>query len=670
MEDFLVSCGRSWREKLFVVIFLRVVVKIQRRNVLVIVLFVLFGSTYVIYFLLQQNTEKEVRHSLLSEQEQDQKQAARFIGLNTESDFKMIKAILHGLANSETVQTSPLTSNSTERLMQQSYAQINSLIDRLFLINTTGIVVTNVVPPGEDKFLGSNLSKRADWVRETILTERPVFSNGYVGLDGKYRIGMTMPIINSTTNDFEGLFGVLVPVNQFFEHYGNVYDVNSEFLTAYDSNGTLLVTPRTQFLGKNIFENEVQEFVQGNSIYNRILESAIVRGVADHGVYDIPEGQFLITAYPIKIEDKPVYAVAIITPTSTIYSAVNKTLQTSTIGVTILLGAMTLAMVILSLLLYSWQRDLRLEVSSRTKDLEEVNGRLVVLNDRLVANERAKGEFISMVSHELRTPLMPIKAFAGMLLNPRYTGELNPKQRKAIESILRNVTSLERLVGDVLDVYKMEMDRLKLSKVETNVKDLIDNTVAEFNEIINTENREKEIRLETKIKVDPNLSIQCDPQRIAQVIGNLVKNSIDFVPSKNGRITIRAEEMTTSTKECANRDGKGEPARNKSSEPDGQIESNSKSRRTVLFTVEDNGPGFPKDKVDHMFQKFYQIDTSLTRKHGGTGLGLVICKGIVESHEGKIWIDRQYQDGASIHFTIPTSLKEETMENNSDVKEK
>jgi len=370
------------------------------------------------------------------------------------------------------------------------------------------------------------------------------------------------------------------------------------------------------------------------------------------------------------MDDKPIYAVAIITPTSAIYSAVNKTLQSSTIGVAVLLGVITLAMVILSLLLYGWQRDLKQESLLKSKHLEEANGRLVILNDRLVASERAKGEFISMVSHELRTPLMPIKAYAGMLLNPRYTGEANPKQRKAIESIIRNVSSLERLVGDVLDVYRMEMDRLKLSKSETNIRELIDNCVSEFREIIRTQDSEKEISLEKDLRVSPELTVQCDLQRISQVIGNLVKNSIDFVPAKNGRITIRVEEVVTMTKEHMDGKGNVRPIMNKSLGQNELIDSNSKSKKAILFTVEDNGPGFPSDKVSHLFQKFYQIDTSLTRKHGGTGLGMAICKGIVESHGGKIWVDREYHNGASIQFTIPISFKEETMENKSDVKEK
>ena len=80
---------------------------------------------------------------------------------------------------------------------------------------------------------------------------------------------------------------------------------------------------------------------------------------------------------------------------------------------------------------------------------------------------------------------------------------------------------------------------------------------------------------------------------------------------------------------------------------------NNKTSSYIIFTVKDNGPGIPKDKINNLFKKFYHIDTSITRKHTGTGLGLVICKGIIEAHEGKIWVDKRYTNGLSIKFSIP-----------------
>ena len=104
-------------------------------------------------------------------------------------------------------------------------------------------------------------------------------------------------------------------------------------------------------------------------------------------------------------------------------------------------------------------------------------------------------------------------------------------------------------------------------------------------------------------------------------MSNLVKNSVDFVPEKGGKITLRAET--------------------------------DESTQMVTFTVEDNGIGIPPEKMNNLFKTFYHVDTTLARKHGGTGLGLVICKGIIENHAGKLWIDRNFIGGTSIKFTLP-----------------
>jgi len=115
-----------------------------------------------------------------------------------------------------------------------------------------------------------------------------------------------------------------------------------------------------------------------------------------------------------------------------------------------------------------------------------------------------------------------------------------------------------------------------------------------------------------------NLKIRSDPDRINQVFANLIKNAVDFVPH------------------------------------DGKIEINATTKNgDVLFYVKDNGKGIPKEKQDDLFKKFYQVDTSLKRSHGGTGLGLVICKGIVEALGGTIWLESQVDKGTTFYFTIP-----------------
>ena len=239
-------------------------------------------------------------------------------------------------------------------------------------------------------------------------------------------------------------------------------------------------------------------------------------------------------------------------------------------------------------------------------------------NEDLRAADIAKEEFMSMVSHELKTPLSPMKLYSQMLLkSTKSFGKLNEKQNKAITVILNGITKLEVLISDILDVYKLDIGKLKLKKIDVNVEKLVNQIVTEFKPLTD----ERKIELNSDMRTSG--TVKCDPQRINQVFSALIKNSLDFVPKEGGRITIRAEEDDT------------------------------ERGHKVTFTVEDNGIGIPADKVDNLFKKFYQIDTTLTRSHGGTGLGLAISKGIIESHGGTIWLNKDYNKGACFKFTIP-----------------
>ncbi len=267
-------------------------------------------------------------------------------------------------------------------------------------------------------------------------------------------------------------------------------------------------------------------------------------------------------------------------------------------------------------------RNLRLQ----KEGLEKANKKLTTKEqelkrayDTLKASEKAKEEFISMVSHELKTPIVPIKIYSEMLLKTDSLGVLNAKQKKVMHTVVRSVEKLEALVGDVLDVYKLDMGKLTLSKQDVDIAELINRTISDLTPIT----LEKQIDLKSDIRTTKEDVVFCDPKRIEQVLWNLVKNSVDFVPEKGGRIVIRIEK-----------------------------EPNSNSQ--FIFTVEDNGIGITSVERHNLFNKFYQADTSFSRKHGGTGLGLAISRGIVEAHGGKIWVDDNYTNGASFKFTIPS----------------
>lgn len=271
------------------------------------------------------------------------------------------------------------------------------------------------------------------------------------------------------------------------------------------------------------------------------------------------------------------------------------------------------------------QNELTKALEFKNDELTETEKDLRMANEELVNTETAKEEFLSMISHELKTPLTPLKMYAEMLLKIRSMGELNEKQLKAMKMILRSISQLELLVNDIFDVYKLDIGKLQLNKNVVQVASLVKENMSELGLLM----RDKQIQFNAEI-IPPSekVNVLCDPRRIGQVLANLIKNSVDFVPDKGGRITIRTEA-------------------------DYSKQTNDGNSNYVVFTIEDNGSGIPFEKINNLFKKFYQVDTSTKRKHGGTGLGLAICNGIVEGHGGKIWVDTNHTQGAMIKFTLP-----------------
>ena len=254
---------------------------------------------------------------------------------------------------------------------------------------------------------------------------------------------------------------------------------------------------------------------------------------------------------------------------------------------------------------------IRTEITDRKNAEEE----LLKFKEQLEKVTRTKDQFAAMTSHELKTPLVPIVGYAELLLDGTL-GTLNDVQREKIQIIYESSLRVARLIQDMTDSYRMGLAKLNLDVKEIRCNEIINQCIDSFRPLA----EKLRIRIDNKSK---DILITCDPNRTQQVLGNLVSNSLKYVQPSQGLITI-------STK----------------------LDDN-----YVIFTVEDNGTGIPKDKQSNLFHPFYQADTSLTRKPGGTGLGLSISKGLVELHGGKIWIESEEGKGTTVHFAIPTITK-------------
>ncbi|MBI5698253.1 MAG: HAMP domain-containing histidine kinase [Thaumarchaeota archaeon] len=223
----------------------------------------------------------------------------------------------------------------------------------------------------------------------------------------------------------------------------------------------------------------------------------------------------------------------------------------------------------------------------------------------------AKDEFLAMITHELKTPLVPIRGYADILLSG-HLGNLTEKQKERISIIKSSAASLLQLISDLLDVQKLELGQLKLQKEPVNIQD----TVAKSIQTLQPQIEEDKITVTNEVGM---IIVPHDSDRITQVLTNLIKNSLKAVASHTGKIRIYSTE----------------------------------DQNEVKIMIHDNGSGIPQDRQAKLFTKFYQADASLTREKGGSGLGLSICKGIIEAHGGKISLASTPDSGTTVTFSLP-----------------
>jgi len=233
------------------------------------------------------------------------------------------------------------------------------------------------------------------------------------------------------------------------------------------------------------------------------------------------------------------------------------------------------------------------------------------LEDEREEIDNAKTEFLSITSHELRSPMTPMKAQLQMM-EEGYFGKLKKKQKESINIITRNADRLDNIIADFLEISRIEAARLKFNFVET---DLVE-TVKETAEFMKAFANEKKIKL---VVISDRLpTIEADPDRISQVLRNLINNAIKFSPEKS-KIEIEARLK----------------------------------KDHILFSVKDSGVGLTSENQIRIFEPFYQVENVNRRRHGGTGLGLAICRGIIESQKGKIWVESKTGSGSKFYFTVP-----------------
>ena len=222
---------------------------------------------------------------------------------------------------------------------------------------------------------------------------------------------------------------------------------------------------------------------------------------------------------------------------------------------------------------------------------------------------RAKSEFLARMSHEIRTPLNAVIGMADVLA----ASSLTPDQRRCVEVSQRNGIGLLTLINDILDLSKVESGKVEIEATPFDLREVVAGAV----EVVEARAQAKGLWVRQTIDPATPVYLIGDPNRLRQILINLLGNSIKF--TEQGGLDVRVESDTP-----------------------GQLR----------FAVSDTGIGIAPEKVDTVFERFTQADSSTTRKYGGTGLGLTISKQLVELMGGQIWLESKVGQGSTFFFTL------------------
>jgi signal transduction histidine kinase/HPt (histidine-containing phosphotransfer) domain-containing protein/ActR/RegA family two-component response regulator len=248
-------------------------------------------------------------------------------------------------------------------------------------------------------------------------------------------------------------------------------------------------------------------------------------------------------------------------------------------------------------------------IESITVELEKSH-----LVKKAEAAARAKDAFLANISHEIRTPMNSILGMAQLA----FKAEQNPRQREYLKKIQTSGEHLLGIIDDILDISKIDAGKLSIEVVDFELAGVIDTLTS----LVAKKAEDKKLKL--SFEIDPAVPprLRGDPRRLCQVLTNLVNNAIKF--TDQGEIVVR----------ILRRNGDGGDA-------------------SLRFEVQDTGVGMSRDEIATLFQPFQQVDNSLTRKYGGTGLGLVICKQLVGMMEGgTIGVESFPAQGSTFWFTL------------------
>ncbi|MGI0015278.1 MAG: sensor histidine kinase, partial [Nitrososphaera sp.] len=450
--------------------------KVQAMGIIAVILVSAFS--FALFFYLQELTREEIRTTLFEQHRDAQIEATRRISEHIGTDLDLIAKTIEGLANSYYLQQGDLSSRNAKSLIEEQYEELSPRISSLLILDKDNIVAVSIAPRAEGTFLSSDFSQR-QWVIDTRASGKPLYSDGFER-QGIYRIFISYPIVSKETQEILGIIAVSIPTVPYFAYYANVHDVNTQFLVAFNREGTLLAVGASQELvGDSFFGEETQNFINHNPVLNNLTRS-LLEGNSGHGLYDYGTGERFTTQSPVFVGGLPIYFIQLVTPSAEIYSEVDAALQEESGKLFLLLSSALISIGVLTVFLLKWNRALGNEVRTRTEQQTDAN-------ERLEINLKAQKEFLEVAAHEIRTPVQPILGIAEVLhagtaesASGLRTSVANSRERQLLDVIIRNAQRLKNLTENLLDVSRIDSQTLRLSNEKFDLSRVAASTVQDF----------------------------------------------------------------------------------------------------------------------------------------------------------------------------------------------
>ncbi|MGB7632198.1 MAG: sensor histidine kinase [Nitrososphaeraceae archaeon] len=534
--------------------------------------------------------------------------------------------------------------NQSMNQIQLNFAQDSTmdLTEGYYLFDKDGRIRSwaGLDPKNLTSFRSSDLLEE-ELIRIPLETSLPYYSNVLDLHDNQPRLFISFPIFQAGSVTGNGNSGLSTPTTVSKEHpppvgvvvaainlktVGEILqkDLSPEVASNVgfmDRDGIIVYAREPSLIGKNYLSTEFQSLVSEDikNSYNAIINSSLRD--KDGGVNDIqlPNSDSIVTmAYqPVRIGNEHLWTLYVSVPHNLATEVGLLIDQLSTFSTIVVITTACIA-VFISFIVLSWNRRLDNAIRSRTSQLKDINislgetnRRLAVANKQLKIHDRMQKEFINVAAHELRTPIMPILGEAQYIERQFMAAKpLVTVDNEQVESIMRNARRLVRLASDILDVTRIEGKSLRLNKEQFDL-DLVIHSVLEDTKNALRVDEERSSHVQLQFKSIGSILVFADKGRIYQVIYNLLANSVKF--TEEGYIRVAVE----------------------------------KDSREIIVTVIDSGKGIDPDIMARLFTKFS------TKSETGTGLGLFICKSIIEAHGGKIWAKNNIDEkGSTFGFTM------------------